>query len=200
MRVMGMIKQALDEQRVLRIEYRKRGDYLAVKRDIEVYRYDTRYIDAYCRLRQDPRSFRIDRIVRAMLMKETFSIDPAIESIVAVQGWANRTPAWRRERMQSIFLDDLCDELLTEPPQHRLDFFPLPHEHGSSRPTRAAFTISGVGRSRTGPDFSRLISVSVMTAAGSTGALAPGEAIPIMSPSRRRSSRAASSVGRAADS
>ena len=106
-----ILKQAWGEQRVLRIEYRKRDAYLAEVRDIEVYQYDARYIDGYCRLRQDPRAFRIDRIARATLLKETYSIDPAIESIVAAQGWTNRTPAWRRERMQSIFVDAICDKL-----------------------------------------------------------------------------------------
>src|SRR5688572_17779167 len=107
-----IVEIARQERRVLRIEYRKNSDLRPVTRDIEVYACDDRYVDAYCRLRQDPRCFRIDRIGRATLLAEGFSVDPAIESIVAAQGWTNRTPAWRRERMGSLRLDELCDELL----------------------------------------------------------------------------------------
>ena len=106
------LKTALIERKVLRITYRGRGDIKGVGRDIEVYAFDERYVDAYCRLRQDPRCFKIDRIVDAKLLGETFSIDPAIESIIAAHGWTNRTAAWRKERMASLRLDELTDELL----------------------------------------------------------------------------------------
>ena len=109
------LKAALTEGKFLRITYRGRGDqYEAVERDIEVYSFDERYIDAFCRLRQDPRCFRVDRIVDAELLAETFDIDPAIESIVGAHGWANRTTAWRRARMQSVLDDAACDRLFLQ--------------------------------------------------------------------------------------
>jgi predicted DNA-binding transcriptional regulator YafY len=106
------LKVALIERRVLSITYRAKASALEQGvRHIEVYGFDEQYVDAYCRLRQDPRCFRIDRIVDAKVLAEKFSIDPAIESIVAAQGWANRTAAWRRERMRSIQQDEDCDDL-----------------------------------------------------------------------------------------
>lgn len=106
------LKVALIDHKVLRVGYRGKGYFDPVTRDIEVYSFDERYIDAYCRLRQDPRCFRIDRIVDVKVLAETFSVDPAIESICAAQGWANRTSAWRKERMASLRLDEKSDEAL----------------------------------------------------------------------------------------
>lgn len=106
------LQAALIERRVLRITYRRPGDLgEGVDRDVEVYAFDERYIDAYCRLREDPRCFRIDRIVEATLLAEKFSIDPTIESIIGAHGWANRTKAWRKDRMASLHLDEMTDEL-----------------------------------------------------------------------------------------
>src|SRR5882672_5030437 len=105
------LKAGLIDRRILRIIYRGRGDLEPVERDIEVYAFDERYVDAYCRLREDPRCFRTDRIVSAKVLAETFSIDPAIESLLSAQGWTNRTPAWRKERMVSLKMDELADEL-----------------------------------------------------------------------------------------
>ena len=114
MTIHKLLDSALKEGRVLRISYRASRLVEAVERDIEVYAFDEQYVDAYCRLRQDPRCFRVDRIVDAELLAETFDIDPAIESIVGAHGWANRTVAWRRERMQSVLDDAACDRLFLQ--------------------------------------------------------------------------------------
>lgn len=105
---MSLFKIARLERRVVRIVYRG-----GVERDIEVYDFDDRYVDAYCRLRQDPRAFRIDRILDARLLPERFEIDPGVAAQIASTGWAHRTREWRRAQMWSVKVDELCDSLLS---------------------------------------------------------------------------------------
>jgi predicted DNA-binding transcriptional regulator YafY len=101
---MNLFKIARLERRVVRIVYR-----WGVERDIEVYDFDERYVDAFCRLRQDPRAFRIDRILDAELLPEKFEIDPGVAAQIASTGWAHRSAAWRRTQMWSVMLDEECD-------------------------------------------------------------------------------------------
>lgn len=110
---MDLFKAALCERRVLKILYRGRNDLSFVERDIEVYAFDKRYVDAFCRLRQDPRAFRVDRILEARLLPETYEFDPGVAAQIASTGWAHRTPAWRRDQMRSVMLDEECDLLLS---------------------------------------------------------------------------------------
>lgn len=81
------VRQAYEELRLLRIGY-KTGDKPKQRsvREIEVYAYDERYIDAYCRLRSAPRSFRLDRIQHAEVLEESFELDSEIEHQIKVVG------------------------------------------------------------------------------------------------------------------
>jgi predicted DNA-binding transcriptional regulator YafY len=106
-----LLDAARGRRLVLRIQYRKwRG--LPIERDIEVYAFDDRYVDAYCRLREDPRTFRRDRIVDATLTGTPCSRWPEIEAFFAAHGWVGRDEAWRWARLASIRTDALCDALL----------------------------------------------------------------------------------------
>jgi predicted DNA-binding transcriptional regulator YafY len=107
-----LLRIARSRQKVLHIAYRPANEGRLVERDIEVYGFDGKYVDAYCRLRQDPRCFRIDRIHRASLKPESFKVQSEIESIIAAHGWVNRSAAWRKERMDSVLADKVCDKLL----------------------------------------------------------------------------------------
>ena len=107
----GLFKIARLERRVVTILYRGRNDISYVERDIEVYDFDERYVDAFCRLRQDQRAFRIDRFLDAELLAERYEFDPGVAAQIASTGWSHRTPAWRRAQMGSVRLDEECDLL-----------------------------------------------------------------------------------------
>jgi predicted DNA-binding transcriptional regulator YafY len=83
-----VVRQAWAGQRVLRIRYQKPEDCEVSVREVEIYRWDGVYIDAYCRLRNEPRTFRVDRIQSANLLEEEFRRDPSIEDFFRVHGWA----------------------------------------------------------------------------------------------------------------
>lgn len=80
-------RQAWAEQRTLRIRYRKPEDSEVSERDVDVYGWDGVYLDTYCRLRGEPRTFRLDRILDARLLRDVFSWDPAVESFLRIHGW-----------------------------------------------------------------------------------------------------------------
>jgi len=71
------LQQALAQRRVVRIEYQGAKDEQAKPRDIEplflIYYLERWHLMAWCRLRQDVRDFRTDRIQRITILKETFT-------------------------------------------------------------------------------------------------------------------------------
>src|SRR5688572_13873330 len=70
-----LIRQSQRERRLLRIRYRSGQPAEGVTtRDVEVYACDGQYFDAYCRLREDKRTFRLDRVVDMELLEETFDV------------------------------------------------------------------------------------------------------------------------------
>jgi predicted DNA-binding transcriptional regulator YafY len=87
-----LTRQAWTDQRVLRIRYQKPEDYEISERDVEIYRWDGVYIDAYCRLRTEPRTFRVDRILGASLHEKTFRRDSSVEDFFRIHGWAVMSP------------------------------------------------------------------------------------------------------------
>lgn len=69
---------AIDECRVVHLDYA--GTSARSARDVEPIRLVDRdghsYLQAWCRLRQGPRTFRLDRIIRAEVLDEGFDVDP----------------------------------------------------------------------------------------------------------------------------
>jgi predicted DNA-binding transcriptional regulator YafY len=74
--VSELARQAWAGQRVLRIRYQKPEDCVVSEREVEIYRWDGVYIDAYCRLRIEPRTFRVDRILSANLLAGSVNYSP----------------------------------------------------------------------------------------------------------------------------
>src|SRR5262245_12346972 len=74
--VLTQIQNALAQRRVLALDYCASGREQATRREAEplglVYYSDHWHLVAYCRLRQDVRDFRTDRIARLALREETF--------------------------------------------------------------------------------------------------------------------------------
>jgi predicted DNA-binding transcriptional regulator YafY len=99
----NLVRQAQLEHRLLRIRYPSDHPGEGITgRDVEVYAHDDRYFDAYCRLREDKRTFRFDRIIAIELLEETFDVDPVIRDLIQKEGWANRSLDWRRNRAQAL--------------------------------------------------------------------------------------------------
>jgi predicted DNA-binding transcriptional regulator YafY len=72
-RTLGVLEDAVASATVVRLDYRDRHG-VATRRDVEGAGFlgggDGWYLGAWCRLRQDRRLFRLDRIERATLTKE----------------------------------------------------------------------------------------------------------------------------------
>jgi hypothetical protein len=95
---------------------------------VEVYACDGQYFDGYCRLREDKRTFRLDRIVTLELLDETFDVDPVIDGLVRKDGWTNRTHEWRRRRAGELAKDEQPSFDRPEP-----DIGPNPQPTGNAK-------------------------------------------------------------------
>jgi len=80
-------RQAWVRQRVLKIRYQKPEDDKVVDREVEVYGWNGVYLDTFCRLRREPRTFRIDRIVDASLLDTPSHWDPGVAAFLLSHGW-----------------------------------------------------------------------------------------------------------------
>jgi predicted DNA-binding transcriptional regulator YafY len=71
------LRRATRERRRVNMVYRGRSQPEPLQRDIDpyamVHRWGWWYMVGYCHLREDIRSFRVDRIVELMLLEETFN-------------------------------------------------------------------------------------------------------------------------------
>lgn len=91
------VRQAYDQGRVLRIVYQTPNlAAAATEREIEVYAFDETYVDAYCRLRREQRTFRIDRIKSAALLDDPFNRDPLVEHQIKVAGLSKQAHECQR--------------------------------------------------------------------------------------------------------
>lgn len=79
-RRLSLARQAIEEQRVVRLLYHARSRDDPVPRDVEPVRLahlsDAWYLAGYCRLRRDTRLFRLDRIDRLEVLPERFEPAP----------------------------------------------------------------------------------------------------------------------------
>lgn len=56
---------------VIRFKYKGRDDYIALSRSVDVSGADGRYLEGLCQMRQDVRTFRLDRIKGEVVSLET---------------------------------------------------------------------------------------------------------------------------------
>jgi len=84
MPILEKLRRATRERRQTHMVYRARSRPESSRRDIDPYalahRWGWWYVVGYCHLRQDIRSFRVDRIIDLMLLEETFSIPAAFDA------------------------------------------------------------------------------------------------------------------------
>jgi predicted DNA-binding transcriptional regulator YafY len=91
------VRQSYDEGRVLRILYQTANEsQRTTVREIEVYAFDETYIDAYCRLRKEKRTFRVDRIKDALLLEDRFDLDSEVEHQIKVAGLSKQAHECQR--------------------------------------------------------------------------------------------------------
>ncbi len=77
---------AAQQQRVIRLSYEDRAGNVT-QRDIEVYRpRDDGYVYAYCRLRQEPRTFLVENILRWDILKDRFIYNPLVDEWFETEG------------------------------------------------------------------------------------------------------------------
>jgi predicted DNA-binding transcriptional regulator YafY len=118
------LRSAIREQRVVRLLYHTYRQAQAERRDIEPTRLihlgDTWHVAAYCRLRQAPRLFRLDRADEVEVLSERFVLgsrhEPRASSLALPSGAGEARvrvdPAverWLRERQSFLFLREEFD-------------------------------------------------------------------------------------------
>jgi predicted DNA-binding transcriptional regulator YafY len=114
------IQQAITDRRVIRIAYHNYHNDEHHERDVEpaalTYHAGIWYVTGYCRLRQAPRSFRLDRIDAFLVRDEVFAprvVSPAPAQFVTVRvRFAPRVRRWVRERQHFGFTAAEADDLL----------------------------------------------------------------------------------------
>ncbi|MFC1937793.1 WYL domain-containing protein, partial [Chloroflexota bacterium] len=67
------IANAFSSKRVLKIQYRNASGY-ATDREVDILALGNNYIDAYDHLKNEPRTFKIDRILKASITPENYSV------------------------------------------------------------------------------------------------------------------------------
>lgn len=110
------LQQAIQQQRVVVLHYHAHHDNQVTERAVEPLRLA--YLDnawvltAYCRLRQDQRAFRLDRIDRLTITKERFplrAIEPRSRPVGDILVTVQVEPAvarWVREAQHFTFVDE----------------------------------------------------------------------------------------------
>ena len=77
------IRRATRERRIIEMIYRSRNQLEPTRRQVDLYvlihRWGWWYAIGYCHLRNDMRSFRIDRILELTLLKNTFEVPPQFD-------------------------------------------------------------------------------------------------------------------------
>ena len=114
------LQQALQERRVVQLQYHAQHDNQITERSVEPLRLT--YLDnvwvlhAYCRLRHDQRAFRLDRIDKLQLTRETFAVQalrvhrlPEEGTTVTVRVDA-AVVRWVRESQYFAFVDEEVEE------------------------------------------------------------------------------------------
>lgn len=120
-------QQAIGAHRVVRLHYHSYHTDQRLFRNVEpnalTYHHGAWYLSGFCRLRQEPRSFRLDRIDEFHMLDEVFiprvSIAPVAEPTTVRIRFALATLRWVRERQHFGYVADEANGLLryavTEP-------------------------------------------------------------------------------------
>jgi predicted DNA-binding transcriptional regulator YafY len=108
------LQQAIHEHRVVHLHYHAQRDNQVTERAVEplqlAYLDNVWILSGYCRLRQDQRAFRLDRIDRLRVTKERFAVRPLRNQRPAPGGeeivvWVDEAIArWVREVQHFAFL------------------------------------------------------------------------------------------------
>ncbi|MCL5999378.1 MAG: YafY family transcriptional regulator [Chloroflexi bacterium] len=124
---LAMMQQAVRDHRVVHMRYHSLSRDETTQRDVEphelFYLGGIWYVDGFCRLRQEFRGFRLDRIEEMQLLTESFEIRqppppaPHQPTIVRVR-FAGQILRWVRERQHYSFrgeeaVEDSMDKILT---------------------------------------------------------------------------------------
>jgi predicted DNA-binding transcriptional regulator YafY len=105
-------QHAIQERRVVRLRYHSYSRDEITERDVEphtlTYAGGAWYLNGYCRLRQDVRAFRLNRIERLELLRETFepreAPTPAPATISVRVRFDPGVARWVRERQHYAFV------------------------------------------------------------------------------------------------
>jgi predicted DNA-binding transcriptional regulator YafY len=105
------LQRAIVERRVVHVKYHSYSQNEVTERDIEpqnlTYSNGTWYVNGYCRLRQGPRGFRLDRIdelkLRAERFKERAHTPAASEPVDVRVRFDHSIVRWVRERQHYAF-------------------------------------------------------------------------------------------------
>jgi predicted DNA-binding transcriptional regulator YafY len=101
------VSVAINERRLLRLEYYKESEDEFSERLVEPYVLmngrEGWYVAAFDRLKQDVRHFRLDRIKTAAVTDETFEPRPEVDAAADVEGWA-RTGELEASRTARIWV------------------------------------------------------------------------------------------------
>lgn len=126
-----LLQQAILEQRVLHIRYHSYSRDETTERDIEPYQLfysnGVWYVTGYCRLRQDQRDFRLDRVDALKLLTDTFtprSSSPSTSQPIEIRVYfAAPTIRWVRERQHYAFVADIEESPSGVVMRYRVDTF-----------------------------------------------------------------------------
>src|SRR5262249_31282260 len=107
-------KQPTQDRRVVRIRYHSYSRDEITERDVEphtlTYAGGAWYLNGYCRMRQDVRAFRLSRIERLELLRETFEPHQAPTTAPAAMNvrvrFDIRIARWVRERQHYAFQNE----------------------------------------------------------------------------------------------
>lgn len=110
------LQQAIYEHRVVRLHYHAQRRNEVTERDVEPYEFvlldKVWMLQAYCRLRQAPRAFRLDRIDRLLVKAETFtprhipSREPQPGPVQVVVRFDQAVVRWVREKQHFSFIEE----------------------------------------------------------------------------------------------
>jgi proteasome accessory factor BC len=89
--VARVVNEAIGASRILEIQYYKENEDQFTKRAVEPYRLENGregwYVECYDLTKEGVRHFKLDRVKKATLSKETFEPRPEVEELAGVEGW-----------------------------------------------------------------------------------------------------------------
>jgi predicted DNA-binding transcriptional regulator YafY len=121
---LSRLRKAIQERRVIRLRYHAFRRAESEQREVEpfslVFMADHWQVAGYCRMRQGPRMFRLDRIDDLVVLSERFALDSRHAAPSVTDDWKSQAPEarvrfdpeverWVRERQPFTFLREELD-------------------------------------------------------------------------------------------